>query len=196
MSELSESMDKMIAGARVLPLRYWADPILSVVCDKIGDSEFGPQLEEFGRELIATMNDANGVGLAAPQVGVTKRMFVMLFPDHEEMKPIVVCNPTLRLEGKPTTGNEGCLSVPGVRQQVYRAESVFMQYQDATGKGFDMPLITVWDSRVAQHEFDHLNGIMFFDYKDKREVYGARMTKQMSKSALRDWEKEKRKRGL
>src|SRR5271156_2077139 len=115
MSELSESMDKMMAAAKVLPLRYWDDPILSVVCDKIGDSEFGPQLEEFGRELVATMNDANGVGLAAPQVGVAKRMFVMLFPDHEAMKPIVVCNPTLRLEGKATAENEGCLSVPGVR---------------------------------------------------------------------------------
>jgi len=195
MSELSESMDKMIAAAKVLPLRYWADPILSVICDKIGDSEFGPQLEEFGRELIATMNDANGVGLAAPQVGVAKRMFAMLFPTNEELKPIVVCNPTIVLAGKSVFETEGCLSVPGVRQQVYRALDVTMQYQDPTGKNFEM-LITSWDSRVAQHEFDHLNGIMFFDYKDKRETYGARMSKQMSKGALRDWEKEKRKRGL
>src|SRR5271154_4982291 len=114
MSELSESMDKMIAGARVLPLRYWADPVLSVVCDKIEDNEFGPQLEQFGRELLATMNDANGVGLAAPQVGVTKRMFVMLFPDHEKtMKPIVVCKPEIALMGATVPGTEGCLSVPG-----------------------------------------------------------------------------------
>jgi len=195
MSELGDQLDKMVAVAKVLPLRYWDDPILSVVCDKIEDSEFGPQLEEFGRELIATMNDANGVGLAAPQVGVAKRMFVMLFPTNEELKPVVVCNPTIVLAGKSVFENEGCLSVPGVRQQVYRALDATMQYQDPTGKNFEM-LITSWDARVAQHEFDHLNGIMFFDYKDKREVYGARMTKQMSKSALRDWEKEKRKRGL
>src|SRR5271170_3408177 len=117
MSELSESMDKMIATAKILPLRYWDDPILSVVCDKIGDSEFGPQLEEFGRELIATMSSANGVGLAAPQVGVAKRMFVMLFPDHEEMKPIVVCNPELRFEGVELALNEGCLSMPGIHLQ-------------------------------------------------------------------------------
>src|SRR5271156_1585661 len=108
---LSEDLTTMIAAAKVLPLRYWADPILSVVCDKIGDSEFGSQLEEFGRELIATMNDANGVGLAAPQVGVTKRMFVMLFPDHAEMKPMVVCNPVLAPKGSMLFENEGCLSV-------------------------------------------------------------------------------------
>src|SRR5271170_6116035 len=173
MSELSESMDKIFAPAKVLPMRYWDDPILSVVCDKIGDSEFGSQLEEFGRELIATMNDANGVGLAAPQVGVTKRMFVMLFPDHAEMKPMVVCNPVLALKGSMLFENEGCLSVPGVRQQVYRTAEAWMQYQDPTGKNFEMPLITPWDARVAQHEFDHLNGIMFFDYKDKRENFAS-----------------------
>src|SRR5271157_4540789 len=165
---LSEDFSKMIAGAKVLPLRYWDDPVLSVVCGKIEDSEFGSQLEEFGRELIATMLDKNGVGLAAPQVGVTKRMFVMEFPDHKEMNPIVVCNPTIKLVGKNEPGNEGCLSLPGVRQQVYRAAEVWMQYQDTTGKQFEMPLITSWDARVAQHEYDHLDGIMFFDYKDKR----------------------------
>src|SRR5277367_6702062 len=120
MSELGDQLDKMVAAAKVLPLRYWDDPILSVVCDKIGDSEFGPQLEEFGRELIATMNDANGVGLAAPQVGVAKRVFVMLFPDHDEVKPVVVCNPELKLSGSSVYADEGCLSMPGVRQQVYR----------------------------------------------------------------------------
>src|SRR5271154_2868562 len=197
MNELSDQMDKMIAAAKVLPLRYWADPVLSVVCAKIEDSEFGPQLEEFGRELLATMNDKNGVGLAAPQVGVTKRMFVMMFPDHEEvMKPIVVCNPEIALMGATVPGTEGCLSVPGVRQQVYRAAEVRMEYKDAAGKSYMMPLLTALDARVAQHEFDHLNGIMFFDFKDKRGEYGARMTKQMAKSALRDWEKEKKKRGI
>jgi peptide deformylase len=202
---LSEQFSAMIAGAKVLPLRYWDDPVLSTVCGKIEDSEFGPQLEAFGRELIATMLDANGVGLAAPQVGVAKRIFVMEFPDHKDLQPIVVCNPSIKLVGATVHGIEGCLSLPGVRQQVYRAESVWMQYQDATGKHFEMPLITAFDARVAQHEYDHLDGVMFFDYKDKREGFvtpehpepwGARMSKNMSKTALRDWEKEKRKRGL
>lgn len=193
MSELSEQLDKVVTAAKVLPLRYWDDPVLSVICDKIEGNEFGSELEEFGRDLTTTMVASHGVGLAAPQVGVTKRMFVMLFPDHAESQPIVVCNPILRLEGGLSPGIEGCLSVPGVRQQVYRAENVFLQYQDPTGKHFELSLTeTLWDARVAQHEFDHLNGIMFFDYKDRRpEPWGARMTKQMSKSVLRDWEKKK-----
>ena len=178
-----------IAVSKLLPLRYWDDPTLSAICDKIGDGEFGSQLEEFGRELVATMRDKNGIGLAAPQVGVTKRVFAMGFPDHRELEPIVVCNPTLVLEGGTTAANEGCLSVPNIYQQVYRAASAVMRYQDPTGKHFELALTTAWDARVAQHEFDHLNGIMFFDYKDKRPVYGARMSKQMSKTVLREWEK-------
>jgi peptide deformylase len=178
---------------KILSLRYWDDPVLSTICDKIGDGEFGSQLEEFGRELIATMLAKNGVGLAAPQVGVTKRMFVMALPDHRDLAPIVVCNPALVLNGGATAEREGCLSLPNVYQQVYRAANATMQYQDPTGKHFELSLTASWDARVAQHEFDHLNGIMFFDYKDKRpEPWGARMSKQMSKSTLRDWEKAKR----
>lgn len=178
--------------SKVLPLRYWDDPVLSAICDKIGDSEFGSQLEEFGRELVTTMRDKNGIGLAAPQVGVTKRMFVMGFPDHRELEPIVICNPVLVLSGGMTAENEGCLSLPNIRQQVYRAAGATMQYQDPTGKHLELLLTTAWDARVAQHEFDHLNGIMFFDYTDKRPVYGARMSKQMSKSILREWDKVKK----
>jgi peptide deformylase len=180
--------------SKTLPLRYWNDPILSVICDKIGDGEFGSQLEEFGRELVTTMTAKNGIGLAAPQVGVAKRMFAMGFPDHREKDPIVVCNPMLVLNGGTTAEREGCLSLPNVYQQVYRAAGATMQYQDPTGKHFEMLLTTAWDARVAQHEFDHLNGIMFFDFKDKRpEPWGARMSKQMSKTVLREWEKMKQK---
>ena len=202
---LSDDMDKLIEKANILPLRYWDDPVLSTVCDKIEDNEFGSKLEEFGLELIATMNDKNGVGLAAPQVGVAKRMFAMMFPDHEDMKPIVVCNPALQLKGRTVPAREGCLSLPGVFEQVYRAEEVWMQFQDPTGKAFEMPLLTPFDARVAQHEYDHLDGIMFFDYKDKRDQFvtedfptprGARMSKQLSKSVMREWEKVKKQRGL
>src|ERR1700675_4818856 len=146
---LSEQFSAMIAGAKVLPLRYWDDPVLSTVCGKIEDGEFGSKLEEFGRELIATMLDANGVGLAAPQVGVAKRMFAMEFPDHNDLQPIVVCNPSLNLVGATVYGTEGCLSLPGVRQQVYRAAEVWMRSQDPSGKHFETPLITAFDARVA-----------------------------------------------
>lgn len=202
---LSDDMDKLTAEAKVLPLRYWDDPVLSAICDKIEDNEFGPQLEEFGRELIATMNDKNGVGLAAPQVGVAKRMFAMLFPDNKDHLPLVICNPRLVLTGATLAEREGCLSLPGVFEQVYRSESVTMQYSDPSGKAFEMPLLTAFNARVAQHEVDHMDGILFFDYKDKRENYvteanpvprGARMTKQLSKGVMREWDRQKRQRGI
>jgi peptide deformylase len=148
-------------------------------------------LEGFGRLLVSTMEEGNGIGLASPQVGVLKRMFVMRFPDHEDLKPIVVCNPTLDLGGVVMLGREGCLSLPGIFEQVIRAEEVIMRYRDPGGKHDEVALHNL-DARVAQHEFDHMNGIMFFNYKDKREKYGARMSKQVSKQTLRRWEKERR----
>jgi peptide deformylase len=191
--------------AKVLPLRYWNDPVLSAVCEPVGDGEFGPQLEEFGRDLVATMTAKNGVGLAAPQVGVTKRVFAMAFPDHRDLEPAVVCNPELRLTGSTVYGQEGCLSLPDVYQQVYRASSAFLRYRTPDGKTVELPLGTPWDARVAQHEYDHLNGIMFFNYLDKREEFateehpepwGARMSKQMCKAVLREWDSVREKKGL
>ena len=184
-----------MSETKILPLRYWDDPVLSQVCDKIDDSGFGPELEEFGRELIATMGAKNGIGLAAPQVGVAKRVFAMAFPDHREAPPIVVCNPVLVLSGSELREREGCLSLPGLFEQVGRASHVNMRYRQPDGKEVEL-VLDLWNARVAQHEFDHLNGIMFFDYKDKRDKYGARMSKNPSKRLMREWEKEKKKLGL
>jgi peptide deformylase len=194
-----------------LIVRYWDDPALSTLCDAVEDNEFGPQLGEFAASLLIAMGDRNGVGLAAPQVGITKRIFAMCFPDDEEFnrkwaaagvapvtevrKAIVVCNPTLVFEGKTVYAREGCLSLPGIHEQVSRAEKVTMQYRQTDGVAKEIVLTDI-NARVAQHEFDHLNGIMFFNYTDKRPQYGARMSKQVSKQVLRDWEKERAKRGI
>jgi len=191
-----------LSETKILSIRYWADPILSVVCEKIADNGFGSQLEEFGRELVATMRKANGVGLAAPQVGVAWRVFAMEFPDHRDREPIVVCNPELVLKGSTVYAQEGCLSLPNVYQQVYRASAAVLRFRKPDGEEMELALPTPWDARVAQHEFDHLNGIMFFNHLDKRvefvteehpEPWGPRMSKQMGKRVLRDWEKEKSK---
>jgi peptide deformylase len=172
---------------RVLPLRYWDDPALSKVCDKVGDGEFGPQLEEFARQLAATMDANNGIGLAAPQVGVLRRMFVMRFPDHRNAAPITVCNPVMVFSGANLAESEGCLSVPGVHVPVFRASHANMTYRTPSGEHVEL-LLDLWDARVAAHERDHLDGIMMFDR--------LRVSRQVSRAALREWEKEKRKRGL
>ena len=184
-------------------MRYWNDPILSNVCEPIADSGFGSELETFGRDLLETMNAKNGIGLAAPQVGVANRVFAMAFPDHQDREAIVVCNPELVLKGTVVPGREGCLSLPGIYQQVYRASAAVLRYRLPDGTHAELDL-AAWDARVAQHEFDHLNGIMFFNYLDKREDFvteehpapwGARMTKQMCKSVLREWDKVRDKYG-
>lgn len=179
-----------------LTIRLWDDPILSAVAEKLDDNEFGPQLEEFARQMVATMDAAHGIGLAAPQVGVLKRMFVMHSPDHDKVPPIVVCNPVVILSGSSIPGREGCLSIPNVWDQVTRAGHVNMCYRQPDGKPVEL-ILDMMDARVAQHEFDHLNGIMFFDYKDQRRApFGARMSRQVSKSVLRRWDKEKKNHGL
>jgi len=186
-----------------LTVRYWDDPILSTVCDPVEDNEFGPKLEEFAASLLLTMDAFHGIGLAAPQVGVSKRMFAMHFPDWMEDRdygiapkaPFVVCNPSLILYGKTVQEREGCLSLPGIHEQVARAEKVTMQYRTPDGRSDEVALANI-NARVVQHEFDHLNGIMFFNFRDIRPEYGRRMSKQVSKQVMRLWEKERIRRGL
>lgn len=180
--------------AEKLAIVLWDDPVLSQMCEKVEDNEFGPKLESFGYQLLAAMDGKNGLGLAAPQVGIAKRMFVMRSPEQEHV-PMIVVNPILDLAGRTVQAREGCLSMPNVFEAVVRAENAVMKFQDIHGHQLELPLVG-FGARVAQHEFDHLNGIMFFDYQDKRPEYGARMSKQLSKHVLRTWEKEKKSRGL
>ena len=166
--------------AEKLTIRYWDDPVLSTVCNAVEDNEFGPKLEEFGESLLATMDAHNGIGLAGPQVGVAKRMFVMVFSDPEKNPPLVVCNPKLVLTGATVCGIEGCLSLPTVFEQVGRSRLTTMRFFRPDGVEDEIELSDL-DARVAQHEFDHTRGIMFIN----------RLTRQMRRKALRDWEKVK-----
>lgn len=171
-----------------LQIIYWNNPILSTICDKVEDNEFGPKLELFSEQLLTTMVNNDGVGLAAPQIGIAKRVFVMKF--MEQGYRIAVCNPEIKFSGKAITSKEGCLSLPQVFGDVKRAEHAEMSYRDPGGKYCQL-FLSQMDARIAAHEEDHLNGIMFFNYQDQREQYGARMTRQMSRMVLRQWEKQK-----
>lgn len=167
-------------------LRYWDDPVLSTVCEPVRDSEFGSKLEDFGRELISTMGAYKGVGLAAPQVGVTSRVFTMLIRKKDnkleiDPPPLVVCNPTLELGGAPRYMDEGCLSLPEIFGQVVRSEKITMRYFTPSGIEKEIEL-TEMEARVGQHEADHLNGIMFINRLASR---------QMRRSVLRKWEENR-----
>lgn len=183
---------RQAVDAGKLDMRYYLedpDPILSTNCAPVEPYEFDETLAAFGKLLLAKLNaSGNGIGLAAPQVHVLRRVFVMSFPETKR-KQIVVVNPIVIPQGgdKPNecwVYNEGCLSIPGVYNQVRRPKDIIMRYQDVDGDEQKIEL-TMLEARVAQHENDHINGIMFFD----------RMMKNMRKHTLREWEKEKLRRG-
>jgi peptide deformylase len=176
----------------VLQMRYWNDLMLTTVCEPVRSTEFGSKLREFASELLATMNTHKGVGLAAPQVGITSRVFIMHFPESAKggkltAPPLVVCNPTLTLSGALLHEQEGCLSLPDVFEQVSRPETVVMRYFTILGEEREIELHGM-DARVAQHEADHLDGVMFFSRQ--------RVSKQVNKAVERAWEKQRRKLGL
>jgi peptide deformylase len=113
--------------------------------------------------MFETMYAAEGVGLAAPQVGVGKRVIVVdVTPVDGNVPPMAIVNPVIVERKGNVTGEEGCLSVPGVQGEVCRAETVVVRGLDPEGK----PLHVTADgilSRALQHEIDHLDGVLFID---------------------------------
>jgi peptide deformylase len=153
----------------IQPIRLFGDPVLTTPAVEVID--FDKELRTLVKDLADTMHDAPGAGLAAPQIGVSLRVFVWDVADEEGH----LVNPTLDLSDELQEGEEGCLSFPGVYYDTPRAFR-------AVAKGFNMhgePIIvegTEFLARALQHETDHLNGILFVD----------RMTSDLRKSAMRE----------
>jgi peptide deformylase len=130
----------------------------------------GKIVEEFGRELKPlfehmerTMIAARGVGLAAPQIGISKQIAIMNPEPEDDTKLIKMINPRIVAASKETAKiDEGCLSVPGVRGDVERPERVTVVYQDESGKEHTLEAEGLL-ARIVQHELDHLNGVLFID---------------------------------
>jgi len=131
---------------------------------------FDKNLQEFAANMVETMRHADGVGLAAPQVGVNQRLIVVEMPEEGfEEDPMagqlfVVVNPEIvRAKGQKEPGDEGCLSIPGYIGEVMRYPMVTIKGQDINGKDVR---IKAYDflARVFQHEIDHLDGILFIDH--------------------------------
>ena len=147
-------------GPTILPILFWPDPRLSHNCDHVGHADMRPLIAD----MFATMYAAKGRGLAAPQVGVMKRLFVMDVTWKEgEKSPMVMIDPVvMACERVPVVLDEMCLSVPDVIVPVERHKAVTMQWTDATGD-IHMGDFDGAEARVIQHEFDHLNGMLHFD---------------------------------
>ena len=136
-------------------IRLFGDPVLNSVADPV--TVFDSALERLVRDMLETMDHAGGVGLAANQIGLARRVFVF---DCQGMRGHIV-NPVWESLGEGLqTGMEGCLSVPGVRGEVTRHNAVVARGQDCFGR----PLAlrgTGLLARCIQHEADHLDGVMF-----------------------------------
>jgi peptide deformylase len=115
------------------------------------------------RDMFETMYAAEGVGLAAPQVGVGKRVIVLdVSPVDESVPPMAIVNPEIVERKGSVAGEEGCLSVPGVQGEVCRAETVVVRGLDPEGKPLHLSASGIL-SRALQHEIDHLDGVLFID---------------------------------
>jgi peptide deformylase len=149
----------------ILPISTYGSPILRKKAEPL--NEITPELVELAHNMLETMYKANGVGLAAPQVGKNIRLVVIdLAKEEEEHKPIILFNPEVvpeEGENPVETDEEGCLSVPDIWANVSRPSRVRLTYTNENGKTVVMQNVTGKLARCAQHEQDHLNGILFVD---------------------------------
>ncbi len=167
-----------MAGMSVKEILIHPDPHLKKVCPAI--EAVTPEVQALARDMLETMYDAPGVGLAAPQVGALQRVFVMdCTGKDEEPEPLVLINPAVVWTSEETSiYNEGCLSIPEMYEDVERPARAVMQFLDLQGEQQEREFDGLW-ATCAQHELDHLNGKLFIDYLSglKRSMITKKMLK-------------------
>jgi peptide deformylase len=143
------------------PILIYPDPFLLKKAAPV--SRVDDTIRELVRDLFETMRAASGVGLAATQIGVGKRVIVVdISHVEEELAPLALVNPEVVESKGLEEGTEGCLSIPGVEGVVPRAEFILVKAQDEQGRPVQIPAHGLL-ARVLQHEIDHLDGILFID---------------------------------
>ena len=145
------------------PILLLPDPRLRAVADPVEKVDDG--IKALAQDMLDTMYDAPGIGLAGPQIGEMKRIIVMdLSRDDEPNDPIVMINPEITgMSDEVVTTEEGCLSIPEVYYDVERPADITVRYTDLDGKTVERDA----DDRLAvciQHELDHLDGVLYIDY--------------------------------
>lgn len=161
------------------------DPRLKKVADPIG--RITPDMETLAQDMLATMYDAPGIGLAAPQIGVGARIFVMDAnrDPAAERAPLVLINPEITVQSDAlNTYDEGCLSLPEHYGDVTRPAEVRMRWLGLDGRTHEQDFDGLW-ATCAQHELDHLNGILFIDHLSmiKRQMITRKMVKMKRERA-------------
>jgi peptide deformylase len=166
----------------VRPILVIPDARLRAVADPI--EEIDDDVRALARDMLDTMYDAPGIGLAAPQIGVMKRIVVIdLAKEDEEPAPMVLINPEiLKVSEETQVTEEGCLSIPELYYEVERPAEVTVRYTDLDGKTVEVEA----KERLAvcvQHELDHLDGVLYIDYLSR--LKRDRVIKKFDKAAKR-----------
>lgn len=184
----------------ILPIVLYGNPVLRVKCQPV--LTVTPEIRELVANMLETMHDALGVGLAAPQVAVPLQLAVIEVPDSDksvtllkvngedktlaDTMPVVFLNPKLELGSAKVLGQEGCLSIPTLRNEVRRSGVVKVTYQTLEGETVTMEADGLL-ARAFQHEIDHLNGILFTDRLSAAAKLGA---KRKLKRMVEEWKDE------
>ena len=160
--------------AEILPIIQLGDPILrhtAQLVDNIRDE----RIQKLIDDLIATVEQADGVGIAAPQVAESDRLFIVAsrpnsrYPKAPLMEPTAMINPKILAHSTEVVkGWEGCLSIPGIRGSVHRYQEIELEYTDRDGK-LQKQELNDFVARIFQHEYDHLDGIVFLDRLDSTQ---------------------------
>lgn len=165
-----------VEDKKILPLKYLGDPILR---EKTRDVERGgPDIRALAADMIATMWAKEGVGLAAPQVGRSERLFVYRTVKMQEGEGLALVNPVvLEVSEEVETDKEGCLSIPGIHADVTRPSRVRVRAMRLDGSTVEIEAEGL-EARVFQHEIDHLDGVLFLD----------RLPRNSRRRLEREWE--------
>lgn len=175
----------------ILPVVAYGDSVLKKVAQDIEKTY--PKLDELISNMYETMYNASGVGLAAPQIGLSIRLFVIdgsPFAEKEEdeeddprafgmenFKKVFINPKILNEDGEEWGFNEGCLSIPKIREEVFRKEKITIQYYDQNWK-LHTESFEGYSARIIQHEYDHIEGVLFTDHLStlKRRLLAKKLT--------------------
>ena len=183
----------------ILPIVAYGSPVLRKVADDISNDY--PELEKLIADMWETMYNSNGVGLAAPQINKSIRLFVMdstqifknmeedddkdEFPDAPGFKGVFINAHIVETAGEEWMYNEGCLSIPKIREDIYRNEKVSIEYLDENFETHTQTFNGI-TARVILHEYDHIEGKLFIDYvKPLKKVLLKRKLDDISKGKIK-----------
>ncbi len=150
----------------IYPIVAYGDPVLRKRAKEIEREDI--DVKSLSEDMFETMHNASGVGLAAPQIGKSLRMFVvdtapMEDEKYSDFKAVIINPEIIEEEGEEWDFEEGCLSIPGIREDVNRQEKIRLRYFDENWEEHEKKFDGI-AARIIQHEFDHLEGVLFTDY--------------------------------